>query len=77
MLSYENRALILKDGKYIHKKYITGRNNIATNKPDIDSGIRNEIWDTNDRHKSNWIVRLLPRCKGNKLYQVKERKPDS
>lgn len=74
MLSYENRALILKDSKYIHKQYITGRNNIATNKPGIDSGIRNEIWDTNDGHKSNCRVRLLPRCKGNKLYRVKEKK---
>lgn len=43
MSSYENRVLILKDSKYIHRKYISGWNNISTNKLDTDSGIKTEV----------------------------------
>lgn len=46
MLSDENGVLILKDSKYIHRKYKSRRNNMATNKLDIDSGIKNEVWNT-------------------------------
>jgi len=41
MLNYENRALNLKNSKYINKKYIRGRNN--RNKHNIDSRIKNEV----------------------------------
>lgn len=45
MLNYENRALNLKDSKYINK-YIRGRNN--RNKHNIDSEIKNKAQATND-----------------------------
>lgn len=46
MLNYENRALNLKDIKYINKKYIRGRNN--RNKHNTDSEIKYKAQDTND-----------------------------
>lgn len=72
MLNYENRALNLKNSKYINKKYIRGRNN--RNKHNIDSRIKNEVQDTNDGHKRNWVIGLMLRCKGNKLYESQRKK---
>jgi len=68
LLSYENGVLILKGSKYIHRKYVSGRNNITMNKPNTVSGLKMKYGIPNDGHKSNWGVRLLPRCKGKKLY---------
>lgn len=44
-MNYENGIWILKDNKHIHRWYKSGRNNITTKKPDINSGIKNEVWN--------------------------------